>query len=75
MQAVAEESLQVKLAVVSRASGTPSSRYDCCIAGMRSTALPASSASFSSLPLNQSSDSLSAAGLKSVIVRFRSRPM
>ena len=62
--------MQVKLAVVSCASGTPSRRYDCCMPGMRRTALPDSSASRSSLPVNQSSASISPAGLKSGIVRF-----
>ena len=38
--------------------------------GMRRTALPVSSASRSSLPVNQSSARTSAAGLKSGIVRF-----
>jgi hypothetical protein len=70
MKAVADGSLQVKFARVRLARGTPASRYDCCIDGIRSTALPASSASRSSLPLNQSRASTSACGLKSASVRF-----
>ena len=70
MYAVAVGSLHVKFAAVSRASGTPARRYDCCIAGIASTALPDCSVSRSSLPENQSSASLSVAGLKSLIVLF-----
>ncbi|MFM8434901.1 MAG: hypothetical protein ACKOBP_06080 [Planctomycetia bacterium] len=63
-------SLQVKFATRRLESGTPANRYDCCIAGIESTALPDCSVSRSSEPLNQSRASLSACGLKSVIVRF-----
>ncbi len=70
MYAVADGSLHVKLAWLSAPRRTPDSRYDCCIEGIASTALPASSVSRRSLPLNQSSASRSEEGLKFVIVRF-----
>jgi len=70
MKAAAPESLQVTLAVVSLASGMPTSVYDCCIAGIASTALPCSSVSRSSLAENQSSASTSVAGSKSPNIRF-----
>ncbi|MFM7291182.1 MAG: hypothetical protein ACKO6B_08130, partial [Planctomycetia bacterium] len=60
----------MKLALVRLARVTPAKRYDCCIDGIVRTALPDSSTSRRSLPLNQSSASTSAFGLKSVIVRF-----
>ena len=70
MKAVAVGSLQVKLARLSAESGTPARRYDCCIDGIASTVLPDCSVSRRSPPLNQSSESTSAFGLKSAIVLF-----